>query len=118
MSTSESSASTPADRSSLWHSRKLASPEVYATPTATEKAKKPPAYHTLVQTAPNGEKTFYLAAHAKRILGMSLEESQELLWELIEWCTKPEYVFSMEWLDGGDMVWWDSKPAVTTCGAR
>ena len=106
---------------SLWHSRKLASPIVYGNPLPHELKAKPPAYHRLVQTAPDGRKTLYLAAHAKIIVGRSLEESQKLIWELIDHCTQPkvghpfriglnlEYVFSMEWLSGGDMVWWDNR---------
>ncbi|KAK9424998.1 putative TauD/TfdA-like domain-containing protein [Seiridium unicorne] len=96
----------------LWHSRKLASPEVYSNPLPHELALKPPAYHRLVQTAPNGSKVLYLAAHAKRVLGRSFEESQKLIWELIDHCTQPKYVFSMEWLDGSDMVWWDNRQSM------
>jgi alpha-ketoglutarate-dependent 2,4-dichlorophenoxyacetate dioxygenase len=77
----------------LWHSRKLASPETYANPTPKELALKPPAFHRLVQTAPDGRKTLYLAAHAKMVQGMGLEESQELIWELIEHCTQPQVSF-------------------------
>ncbi|KZF19675.1 putative alpha-ketoglutarate-dependent 2,4-dichlorophenoxyacetate dioxygenase [Xylona heveae TC161] len=96
----------------LWHSRKLASPQVYGNPLPHELAAKPPAHHRLVQVAPDGRKTLYLAAHAKLILGRSLEDSQKLLWELIEHCTQPKYVFSMEWLSGGDMVWWDNRQSM------
>ncbi|OOF98694.1 hypothetical protein ASPCADRAFT_162357 [Aspergillus carbonarius ITEM 5010] len=96
----------------LWHSRKLASPIIYGSPLPHELAAKPPAFHKLVQIAPDGRKTLYLAAHAKRIVGWEVEESQKLIWELIEHCTKPEYVFSMEWLRGGDMVWWDNRQSM------
>ncbi|KAF4633767.1 hypothetical protein G7Y89_g4355 [Cudoniella acicularis] len=96
----------------LWHSRKLGSSVVYQSPTPAELAAKPPAYHRLVQIAPDGRKTLYLAAHAKGILGRSFEESQKLIWELIDHCTQPKYVFSMEWLEGGDMVWWDNRQSM------
>lgn len=76
--------------SSLWHSRKLGSPEVFGNPLPHERAAKPPAYHRLVQTAPDGRKTLFLAAHAKLILGRSFEESQKLIWELIDHCTQPK----------------------------
>ncbi|CRG89480.1 Alpha-ketoglutarate-dependent 2,4-dichlorophenoxyacetate dioxygenase [Talaromyces islandicus] len=76
----------------LWHSRKLASPVVYGNPLPHELAAKPPAYHKLVQTAPDGRKTLYLAAHAKKILGFSFEDSQKLIWELIDHCTQPKVV--------------------------
>ncbi|WVQ74840.1 hypothetical protein IAR50_004447 [Cryptococcus sp. DSM 104548] len=96
----------------LWHSRKLASPIIYANPTPAERALKPPAFHKLVQTGPDGRKVLYLAAHAKKVVGWEYEKSQKLIWELIEWCTQPKYVFSMEWRDGGDMVWWDNRQSM------
>ncbi|KAJ5081016.1 hypothetical protein N7456_013726 [Penicillium angulare] len=96
----------------LWHSRKLASPAVFGKPLPHELAAKPPAFHRLVQVAPDGRKTLYLAAHAKRVLGMDLEKSQKLIWELIDHCTQSKYVFSMEWLSGGDMVWWDNRQSM------
>lgn len=73
---------------SLWHSRKLASPIIYSNPTEREKALKPPAYHRLVQIAPDGRKTLFLAAHAKGIVGRSFEDSQQLIWRLIDHCTQ------------------------------
>ncbi|KAF2768349.1 putative alpha-ketoglutarate-dependent 2,4-dichlorophenoxyacetate dioxygenase [Teratosphaeria nubilosa] len=100
----------------LWHSR-LGSPAVYKEPTAAERAEKPPAYHKLVQEAPNGQKTLYLTAHAKSVVGLAIEGSQKLIWELIEHCTQPKYVFSMEWLDGGDMVWWDNRQSMHRANA-
>ncbi|RDW62411.1 hypothetical protein BP6252_11844 [Coleophoma cylindrospora] len=96
----------------LWHSRWLASPAIYSNPLPHELAAKPPAYHRLVQVGPDGRKTLYLAAHAKTVLGRSLEDSQKLIWELIDHCTQPQYVFSMEWLSGGDMVWWDNRQSM------
>jgi alpha-ketoglutarate-dependent 2,4-dichlorophenoxyacetate dioxygenase len=60
----------------------------------------------LVQTGPDGRKLLYLAAHAKRIMGMSESESQKLIWELIEHCAKPEYTFELEWQNAGDLVWY------------
>jgi len=75
-------------KTSLWHSRKLAAPIIYGNPTASELAAKPPANHRLVQVAPDGRKTLYLAAHAKKVVGRSLVESQKLIWELIEHCTQ------------------------------
>ncbi|ORY56908.1 uncharacterized protein BCR38DRAFT_478547 [Pseudomassariella vexata] len=97
----------------LWHSRRLASPVTYSVPLPHELAAKPPAYHRLVQTAPDGRKTLYLAAHAKRIVGWGMKESQKLIWELIEWCAREEFVFSLEWgEEGGDMVWWDNRQSM------
>ncbi|KAF4881854.1 Alpha-ketoglutarate-dependent 2,4-dichlorophenoxyacetate dioxygenase [Colletotrichum fructicola] len=96
----------------LWHSRRLASPQAFAQPLDNERAAEKSAYHRLVQIGPDGKKTLYLAAHAKLVLGRSFEQSQKLIWELIDHCTQPKYVFSMEWLDGGDMVWWDNRKSM------
>ncbi|KAJ5553555.1 hypothetical protein N7494_002933 [Penicillium frequentans] len=96
----------------LWHSRKLASPEVFGNPLPHELKAKPPAFHRLVQVAPDGRKTLYLAAHAKMVLGRNFEDSQRLIWELIDHCTQPKYVFSTEWKQGGDMVWWDNRQSM------
>ena len=41
-----------------------------------------------------------------------------MIWELIEWCTKEEYVFSMEWKEGGDMVWWDNRYTLRISGTN
>ncbi|THZ23976.1 hypothetical protein D6C89_05204 [Aureobasidium pullulans] len=41
-----------------------------------------------------------------------VRESQELIWRLIDHCTQSKYVFSMEWLSGGDMVWWDHRQSM------
>lgn len=79
----------------LWHSRKLGSPQVYSNPLPHELAAKPPAYHRLVQVGPDGRKTLYLAAHAKLILGRSLEESQKLIWGLIDHCTQPKVLLPL-----------------------
>ncbi|RSH79487.1 uncharacterized protein EHS24_001539 [Apiotrichum porosum] len=96
----------------LWHSRALAAPDVFTAPLPSELAAKPPAFHRLVQRGPDGRKVLYLAAHAKLVVGWGLEESQKLIWELIHHCTQPKYVFSMEWMGAGDMVWWDNRQSM------
>lgn len=79
--------------SRLWHSRRLASPDIYGNPTEEELTTRPPAFHRLVQKAPNGEGTLYIAAHLKTLFtqhGKALENSQEIVWELIRHCTQPK----------------------------
>ncbi|GAA6015520.1 hypothetical protein JCM10207_008622 [Rhodosporidiobolus poonsookiae] len=95
----------------LWHSRKIAAPEEFAKTTAHELAAKQPAFHKLVQTAPDGRETLFIAAHTKRIVepDMDLDKSQKLIWELIDHCTKSEYTFRAQWHSVGDMVWWDNR---------
>jgi alpha-ketoglutarate-dependent 2,4-dichlorophenoxyacetate dioxygenase len=53
-----------------------------------EKAAETSAFHRLVQVGPDGRKTLYLAAHAKLVMGRGFEESQKLIWELINHCTQ------------------------------
>ncbi|KAI0470545.1 hypothetical protein GGR56DRAFT_668055 [Xylariaceae sp. FL0804] len=100
----------------LWHSRRLASPDIYAEPTAEERSKKPSAFHSLVQEAPkNGTQTLFLAAHAKTLHtrdGRALPDSQQIIWDLIGHCTQPQYTFAFEWRDPGDMVWWDNRQSM------
>ncbi|KAH8895530.1 hypothetical protein GQ53DRAFT_804356 [Thozetella sp. PMI_491] len=99
----------------LWHSRRLAAPDEYGTLTAEERGKKPPSYHQLVQKAPNGGETLFLAAHAKRLLhkdGTPLPDSQKRIWDLIAHCTQPKYTFVAEWTSAGDMMWWDNRQSM------
>ncbi|KAH9886819.1 putative alpha-ketoglutarate-dependent 2,4-dichlorophenoxyacetate dioxygenase [Xylariomycetidae sp. FL2044] len=99
----------------LWHSRRLASPDIYHEPTAEELSAKPPSFHNLVQAAPNGGETLFLAAHAKTLYtqeGKALGESQEIIWDLLRHCTQPQYTFSAEWHSAGDMMWWDNRQSV------
>ncbi|KAF8861325.1 hypothetical protein BDZ45DRAFT_723945 [Acephala macrosclerotiorum] len=81
---------------SLWHSRKLASPEVYHEPAVEELTKKPPSYHKPVHVGPSGEEKLYLTAHTKRVFegdGKKVKDSQKLAWDLIAWCTQEKYMF-------------------------
>ncbi|GAA5918357.1 hypothetical protein JCM6882_007298 [Rhodosporidiobolus microsporus] len=96
----------------LWHSRKIAAPEEFATQTAHELASKQPAFHKFVQTAPNGEETLFIAAHAKKLVGWDLDKSQKLIWELIDHCTQPQYTFAAKWHNVGDLIWWDNRASM------
>jgi len=93
----------------LWHSRKIASPVMYANPTSEEKAAKPPSCHKLVQRGPDGRKTLYIAAHAKRVVGMSEEAGAKLIGDLLAHSTKPKYTVEVQWRNKGDMIWWDNR---------
>jgi len=93
----------------LWHSRKLAAPNEYKSATEHEGAAKPPGYHKLVQIAPDGGETLYIAAHAAEIVGLPKEEGLKLITELIEHCTQPKYVLFVKWKQTGDLVFWDNR---------
>jgi alpha-ketoglutarate-dependent 2,4-dichlorophenoxyacetate dioxygenase len=91
----------------LWHSRMLAG---YPEPTEAERAAKPPARHKLVQVhAGSGRKTLYIASHASHIVDWPVEEGRQLLRELIELATRPQFVHPVAWKQAGDMVIWDNR---------
>ncbi|PSS27616.1 hypothetical protein M430DRAFT_71130, partial [Amorphotheca resinae ATCC 22711] len=92
----------------IWHSRKLAAPEEF--PTEEEKKGVPPAYHHIVQVAPNGiQKTLYIASHAKRIIGMPAEESTQLIKYLLDHAQQSKYQVAIRWKNVGDLVQWDNR---------
>lgn len=69
----------------------------------------PPVARPLVRRNPrNGQPALYIASHAVRIEGMSVEESRVLLDELLDWCTRPGCVYTHRWTPG-DLVMWDNR---------
>jgi alpha-ketoglutarate-dependent 2,4-dichlorophenoxyacetate dioxygenase len=91
----------------LWHSRLLAG---YPTPTAEERAAKPPAQHRLVHYHPGARaKTLYLAAHASHIVGWPEPKGRELLQELTQFATQPRFTCAVRWYQAGDLVIWDNR---------
>ena len=91
-------------RHTLWWSRKAAGYPL----TIEEIDARPHAQHPLVHVHKgSGRKALYVAAHARDIVGMPAEEGQALLRELIEFATRPQYIFSVTYKPG-DMVIWDN----------
>jgi alpha-ketoglutarate-dependent 2,4-dichlorophenoxyacetate dioxygenase len=91
----------------LWHSRMLAG---YPQPTEEERQAKPPARHKLVQTHPGSHrKTLYIASHASHIVDWPIEAGRQLLRELLEFATQPQFVQSVAWKQPGDLVIWDNR---------
>lgn len=56
----------------------------------------------------NGREALYIASHARRIDGYSVEESQALLAELTAFCTRPRYTYAHRW-QPGDLLIWDQR---------
>jgi alpha-ketoglutarate-dependent taurine dioxygenase len=72
----------------------------------------PPVRHPLVRThPPTGLKSLFVSGHVERIEGMPVEEGRALVAELIEWCTRPEYVYRHRWRRH-DLVMWDNRCAL------
>jgi len=91
---------------SIWHSRALAG---MTDVSEDEKATRPPARHLLVHRHPgSGRKVLYLASHASQVVGMPLEEGRALLRELIEFATRPQFVYRHKWRVG-DLLVWDNQ---------
>lgn len=78
-------------------------------PSEIEMRERPPVDHPLVRTHPEtGAKTLYMGNHASHILGMKEDESEALLFELLEHATQPQFVYTHHWRDG-DLVMWDNR---------
>jgi alpha-ketoglutarate-dependent 2,4-dichlorophenoxyacetate dioxygenase len=89
---------------SLWWSRRMAGAQI----SDEEIEERPTARHPLVHVHKgSGRKALFIAAHTMDVEGMPKEEGRKLIRDLIEHCTQPQYVFSVEW-HVGDMVIWDN----------
>ena len=78
----------------------------------TKRRSYPPARHKLVRRHPgSGRNALYIASYAERIIGMTVEEGQALLAELIEFATQPQFVYRHQW-QVGDLVIWDNRCAM------
>jgi len=91
---------------SIWYSRALAG---MTDVSEEEKATRPPARHRLVHRHPgSGRKVLYLASHASHVIGMPVDEGRALLAELIEFATRPGFVYRHKWRVG-DLLVWDNQ---------
>jgi alpha-ketoglutarate-dependent taurine dioxygenase len=71
----------------------------------------PSREHPLVWAHQSGRKSLVLGATASRVLGMSEDEGRALLSRLLEWATRPDFVYRHEWRVG-DLVIWDNRGAL------
>ena len=77
--------------------------------TQAEKDAVPPVEHPLVRThAPTGKKTLYVSGHIEHIVGMPVDEGRIFVKELIDWCTRTEYVYTHRW-EKHDLLMWDNR---------
>ena len=91
---------------SIWHSRKLAG---YPEPSERETTTIPGARQPLVLVHPRtGTKSLYLARHISHLVGISRDEGDALLEELIAFATQPRFVYNHVWREG-DLVVWDNR---------
>jgi taurine dioxygenase len=81
-----------------------------ATMPAEFMAKMPPVEHPLVRTHPEtGRKALYMNPNRmEQVVGLSREESDRLLDELIEHAIRPELQYRHKWRQG-DIIVWDNR---------
>jgi alpha-ketoglutarate-dependent 2,4-dichlorophenoxyacetate dioxygenase len=91
---------------SLFHSRKLGSPEFFAGINPLDY--KTARHHILQRHEPSTRINLYIAAHCHHIDGVSAEKSAQLLRELIEHSTQAKFIISIPWHGPGDMIIWDN----------
>jgi alpha-ketoglutarate-dependent taurine dioxygenase len=73
----------------------------------TETMAKPPKNHPLVWHHRSGRKSLVLGITMDQVVGMDRDESREMIRRLMDWASKPEYVYRHEWRMG-DLVIWDN----------
>lgn len=77
--------------------------------TQEERDSVPPVEHPVVRAhPPTGKKSLYVSGHIERIVGMPVEEGRIYVRELIDWCTRPEYVYTHRWQQH-DLLMWDNR---------
>ena len=77
-----------------------------------ERAALPPKPQRLVRRHPiSGRKSLYLSGHASHILGWPIPEGRDLLYELTDFATRPQFVHSHKWAVG-DLVMWDNRSSM------
>ena len=98
------------ENSFAWHSYGYSRSKIAAgLATADELAAVPPVSWRMVWTNPvNGRKALYIASHAYAIEGLSPDDGQTLLAELMAAATAPETSYIHRWR-AGDVVMWDNR---------
>ncbi len=81
---------------------------MYSEPTSKEqKQKTPDVIHPMVRIHPyTGRKALYICpGMTTQIVGLPRDESDTLLAELFEWCTRSEFVYTHSWREGDALLW-------------
>ena len=91
---------------SLLHSRRMVG---FAEATEIEKARLVATHQRLVRRHPaTGRKSLYLSSHASHVVGWPLPEGLDLLYELVDRATQPQFVYTHAW-QLFDIVMWDNR---------
>jgi len=95
---------------SLEASQRLVRPDPSAQEVAAWRA-RPSREHPLVWTHRSGRKSLVLGATASHVVGMSEDEGRALLGKLLQWASRPDFVYRHQWRVG-DLVIWDNRGAL------
>jgi alpha-ketoglutarate-dependent 2,4-dichlorophenoxyacetate dioxygenase len=69
----------------------------------------PPSTHPILRIHPgSGKPSLFVSGHIESIDGLSVKAGRHLAEDLIRWCTRPEFVYSHEWMTN-DLVMWDNR---------
>jgi alpha-ketoglutarate-dependent taurine dioxygenase len=90
----------------------FAASQLLANPHPSEKERAawdrvPAKEHPLVWTRGNGRKSLLLGATTAAVIGRSEDDGRNLLDQLLDWATQPQFVLRHKWRRG-DLVVWDN----------
>jgi alpha-ketoglutarate-dependent taurine dioxygenase len=90
----------------------FAASQILVTPDPSPKLRAawdqvPSREHPIVWTRPDGRRSLLIGATAGEVVGMDPVVGRRLLDGLLEWSTRPEFVFRHTWRRG-DLVVWDN----------
>ena len=90
----------------LSHSRSRISSELGQLPEMRQWPDRP--WRAVWTNPHNGAEALYIASHAFAIEGSGLAEGQAIIDEAIDFCTRPENVYTHKW-NVGDVLIWDER---------
>lgn len=100
---------------SLAHSRKKAAPEFFRDVTLDTQAMN---VHKILQIhEPSSRLNLYVAAHAHHVVGVTKEQSDQLLEKLLTHITQEKHCFSVAWENVGDLVIWNNTAVLHRAGS-
>lgn len=73
-----------------------------------DQAQYPPVSHPWVRTHADGRQSLYMGGHASHVEGMDLKEGRELIEQVLDAATKPDFIYEHRWMDN-DLVIWDNR---------
>mgnify|MGYP001161210239 FL=1 len=62
-------------------------------------------WDAILKNPTTGEESIYIASHSYQIEGMSELESQNIITEIINFCTQYEFIYSHSWTLGDVLIW-------------